>query len=590
MDDLDALLAAQASQAQSNDPLDAALSARANAKGGGDYQSALRGYQQQLMDSMPWWQRGLAGAGKAFVDMGRGVGQLLPGDLVTRANVDESRKLDAPLMNTGMGIAGNVVGNLAPLTLAPVSGLAGLAGTGAALGFTQPVGTKDSRTLNTAIGVGSALVPPALIGTARAGMGLARGLAEPVYAPQQTAMRIIDQFANDPAALRSVNPTQLVPNSAPTLGQVAQQPGISTLERSVFNQPGPAQAAMTDRMAQQTQARAAVLNDLAGTDGRYDFMKSSRDATAQDLYAKAFAQTPDSTPWIQGQVTQLMKRPSFVDALKDGQRLALDSGIEVSPNAPENTTQILHFTKMALDDKIEAATRKGSGNSARALIDARDKLVSLMESKDFSPSYREARDTFKQMSQPVNEMEVSQALLNKATPALQAVTSAPQTQMLSANLAAEARRQAPAIAKFSPDAQAKLQSVLDDARRANDAQSLGKPLGSPTAQFLTAQNLMRQIAGPVGVPSSFSDRVAQGLLSTPGIGPVVSWATKGAENRVQQELADLLLNPGRLRTLPAPKPPPPSLLSGARAYLPALTARGLLNYSSLPYAAQQQGF
>jgi DNA modification methylase len=83
-----------------------------------------------------------------------------------------------------------------------------------------------------------------------------------------------------------------------------------------------------------------------------------------------------------------------VDALKDGQRLAMNLGVKVSPKNPENSTEILHYTKLALDDKIAAlAAKEGTGNDVRALTGIRDKLVSLIESKDFSPSYREARDS-----------------------------------------------------------------------------------------------------------------------------------------------------------------------------------------------------
>ena len=53
----------------------------------------------------------LAGAGKAMVDVGRGVRQYLPNSMGGLSNEDiaEARKLDAPLMKTGAGTAGNIV-------------------------------------------------------------------------------------------------------------------------------------------------------------------------------------------------------------------------------------------------------------------------------------------------------------------------------------------------------------------------------------------------------------------------------------------------------------------------------------------------
>src|SRR3954467_4142703 len=55
--------------------------------------------------------RFLAGAGKAFSDLGRGAGQLV--GAVDQKDIDESRRLDAPLMATGSGTAGNIIGNIA---------------------------------------------------------------------------------------------------------------------------------------------------------------------------------------------------------------------------------------------------------------------------------------------------------------------------------------------------------------------------------------------------------------------------------------------------------------------------------------------
>lgn len=98
----------------------------------------------------------LAGTGKAFVDVGRGVGQLF--GMGDRASIDEARRLDEPLMNTGAGMAGNIVGNVAayaPLAMIPgANTIVGAGLTGAAVGASQSVGEEDSRLKNAAIGMG----------------------------------------------------------------------------------------------------------------------------------------------------------------------------------------------------------------------------------------------------------------------------------------------------------------------------------------------------------------------------------------------------------------------------------------------------
>ena len=123
-------------------------------------------------EGMSGTDRFLAGAGKAFMDAGRGVGQLT--GLMSQADVDEAKRLDADLMNTGAGVAGNVLGNVAataPALFVPgAATIRGGALLGSALGASQPVASGDSRTAN------------ALLGAAGGGVGGAinRGLTRVV--------------------------------------------------------------------------------------------------------------------------------------------------------------------------------------------------------------------------------------------------------------------------------------------------------------------------------------------------------------------------------------------------------------------------
>jgi hypothetical protein len=95
-----------------------------------------------------------AGAGKSFVDIGRGVKQLTGN--MTREEVDESRQLDAALTNTKSGFVGNLGGNIAayaPAAFIPgANTYLGAALIGAGSGALQPVGVNDSRISNMALG------------------------------------------------------------------------------------------------------------------------------------------------------------------------------------------------------------------------------------------------------------------------------------------------------------------------------------------------------------------------------------------------------------------------------------------------------
>lgn len=113
-----------------------------------------------------------AGWGKSVSDLGTAVKQALGG--VSRQQVDERRKLDAPLMAKPAAKAGFVLGtaaNAAPVMLAPgANTLGGSTAYGAVLGALSPVGTNDSVLLN-------------------AGMGAAGGAAG--YGAATTASRVL---------------------------------------------------------------------------------------------------------------------------------------------------------------------------------------------------------------------------------------------------------------------------------------------------------------------------------------------------------------------------------------------------------------
>ena len=102
----------------------------------------------------------LAGVGKSFVDIGRGAGQLV--GAYSDKDIENKKQLDAPLMNTKMGQAGNLAGSIAafaPTALIPgANTVAGSALIGSAMGVLQPTGEGDSRLLNTGIGAAGGAV------------------------------------------------------------------------------------------------------------------------------------------------------------------------------------------------------------------------------------------------------------------------------------------------------------------------------------------------------------------------------------------------------------------------------------------------
>lgn len=101
-------------------------------------------------DEMSGGEKFMAGVGKAFVDPVRGIGQML--GVNSQAEIDKARKLDAPLMDTGAGFAGNVAGNLASAFVPGGNSVKGAALVGGALSALQPTATGESRAENAAWG------------------------------------------------------------------------------------------------------------------------------------------------------------------------------------------------------------------------------------------------------------------------------------------------------------------------------------------------------------------------------------------------------------------------------------------------------
>lgn len=100
----------------------------------------------------------LAGIGKGMTDLGRGAGQLI--GLVSRADVEEARRLDAPLMATGAGRVGEFVGKAVPLAAAGFAAPAAATVKGAAIlggltGLLEPSTSTGETLTNVGVGVGA---------------------------------------------------------------------------------------------------------------------------------------------------------------------------------------------------------------------------------------------------------------------------------------------------------------------------------------------------------------------------------------------------------------------------------------------------
>lgn len=223
-------------------------------------------------EGMNFAQKAAAGFGKSIVDTGRGVGQLF--GMVDESEVQAARERDAPLMDFGAGMAGNIVGQAAQMAVpmggavrgaalfgkaAPYVGAA--ARTGAFSGLQGTVG-DESRAVNAGQGAAYGVAGQ---GIATAAGGLARG----AISRMGSADRALIQTADD-AGLRF------------GAGQVSQNPLVRTI------------ASQMDRLPFSGASKRAGQNQEAFNEAVSSTFGMPANKITPDLFAKAQSRLGDA--------------------------------------------------------------------------------------------------------------------------------------------------------------------------------------------------------------------------------------------------------------------------------------------------------
>lgn len=515
---------------------------------------AAKAAQSPLSDSDT--QNFLAGAGKATVDIGRGVGQMV--GAVSRQDVADARARDAPLMNTKAGLAGNLTGtavDLLPAAFIPGAGsLAGAAAIGAGTGLLQPSTSTGETLANTGIG---AVAGPASLAVGR-GLGAlyqgGKAALEPLFqgGQQRIAARTLQSFAGGPqaaqqAAQNLARPPQVLPGVQPTTAELANNAGLAQLERTVRNNPE-ALTALTQRNQANRTAMTGALDQIAGTPA--DMAQSLR--TRSQLAGPLYDSAQQAVVPADADLGKLLARPSMAKAWERAQALASENGETLAqPNSNDVSGKTLQYLKMGLNDLISGGPQSGMGSHELNAVQSTLQSFNKWTMKNV-PQLRAADRSFQDLSRPINQMEVGSALRDKLVPALGDFGN---NTRLSAQHYASAVRNGDALAANAtglPNAQ--LSSVLNPGqmrtvnqvgeqlgRRAN-ADELGRAAGSNTGQNLASQNVLRQFLGPLGLPQSVGERAAQSTLGQTILRPM-QWAAQTGEPRILEQLANASLNP-----------------------------------------------
>lgn len=404
-------------------------------------------------------------------------------------------------------------------------------------------GSARERAGRAALGAAAGAAVPAI----GAGLKTAKAFAEPLWQGGREAIagRLLNRVSGDDAAAvanRLASAGELVPGSAPTAAQVAENGGIAALERAAA-QANP--AAYADRGMEQASARLNALRGIAGDDAKMAAAIAERKAAKDSLYAAAdMGVAPIDTGF-----TSLLKRPQFAEAVNRAQELAKNSGLDdifFRGNKGEPIALIGqggHFIKKALDEAAEPGAKSFTGKAgARAAGDTNELFQTWLEKS--VPEYAQAKAAFAAKSAPINQMQIGQALLDKARPALADYGALGRES--GATFASAVRNGDALAAKatgfggstmrdvLSADQMATVENIAKDLARKANSQDLGRGIGSDTFQKLAMSNIAEQSGMP---------RMMGGLLNLPGVGRATRWVYEDADKQMQGLLADALLNP-----------------------------------------------
>lgn len=458
---------------------------------------------------------------------------------------------------------------------------------GASAGLVNP----DEAGTGAAIG---ALLPPGLAAVGKAGMQIRRGARaaiQPLTAngQKELAAKLIREFGE--GGPMNVNLAELVPGSRPTLAEATGNAGIAGLQRVTRDlRPN----AFVEREGLNAAARETAFDRIAGDRTAIEAAKGARENAADALYGRAFnadsmrqgmardsqqmrapfkgvglsgAREDLATPGLR----ELIQRPMFQQAAEGAKRLAANNGVKLAD--PLQSLEGLHYIKLALDDALNPGAASAMGrNETRAIMGMRDKLAD--ELATVSPLYGNAKQTYAEMSQPVNAMEALQDL--SLTDQRGNMTL---SKMKGAIEGLERKRRDPGVntAKSVTDDQLRtLRAIQADLLRQTNL-GLGKSGGSNTMQNLGINNVLATL-----MPGKTGELI-NGKIGT-AIGQVGKLAYSGADDKIRGNIVDMMLDPALFPPLPGPRTPTPQQLR-AKAMLDLL---GPAAYRSVPILGSSQ--
>lgn len=297
----------------------------------------------------------------------------------------------------------------------------------------------------------------------------------------QIVANTLSRFGGD--AAKRAAPSQ-VPGVNADLAEQTGDAGIAQLRRAIGDSDPRIARQFAEQQGQNNAARVGLLQSVAGDDASVAAAKAARAQTANNLYSTAVTDAPIQ---VSPELAKLVQRPSMQKAVEMAKGLAAENDQDIGDAL--SSTQGLHYVKLALDNIANSAGKPGFENVTKGAVrKTQNELID--EIGKISPDYIAAKDAYKAASGPINQQEILQGLLGRATTNTEDALGnqvAQPTKFANAvanldSIAQKVTGQKGASASniLSPSQQGLLGDLGTDLSRKAVADSVGKSAGSNT--------------------------------------------------------------------------------------------------------------
>lgn len=483
---------------------------------------------------------------------------------------------------------GGTVGNV----LAAKPGMQALsAGTGAtAAGVTREAGGGPGAQI--AAGLTGALVAPVAADlTVQSIKGLARGVPAAIKpftksGQEQIAGKVLNKFASDrtKAAQALESADEIIPGSQPTTAQASRDYGMLTAERGLASSSPQAGARFAERFAGQNKARETLLSGIAKDKAAVEAARASRDDLAMPMLAEA---KKTAKPVNIGPVVQ---RIDDILAGESGERdvvvqalTSVKKKLFAADGSPKTDLTRLYGIRKHIGDLLDGRLSGEAGNArmaSREMIAVRDALDDQLG--EAAPQFRDYLKTYKEASQPINQMETLQDIATRTANA--GTTASGENIMSQAKWFNVVTKNRDELAKtLKPEQMKALEKIGQDLDMGALSTSGGKAAGSNTFQNLSTSNLIGSMIGG-GMP----DTPIFQTLTRP-----MAWIYKVPDEQVRELLVEAMLDPKLAAKLMA-KGTPGNMMSLSAALKSRAVALGIgtaqaLRVQNTPTQSRQEG-